>query len=187
MKRIAIILGSLLLLLVLPMVASGKQPDSTTTTTQVTTTTIKDNNSGGNEETGPETVTVCHYPPNDENTAANILTIPLAALEGHLGHGDFVIDDGQACPPVTEETSPTTTTTGEGSVVIIDVTTTTLPYDSVPETTLPFDVAEPVPTTPEGATELPFTGVDTVLYGLLAAALVAGGLALVSRDRNKMA
>lgn len=44
-----------------------------------------------------ETVTVCHVPPTD-GVPSEILSIPVSALGGHLGHGDFVLTPGLTCP-----------------------------------------------------------------------------------------
>lgn len=57
----------------------------------------EDHTTGVPDHANVDTVTVCHVPPTD-GVPSEILTIPNAALGGHLGHGDFVLTPGLTCP-----------------------------------------------------------------------------------------
>ena len=90
------------------------------------------------QEEEPE-VTICHRTENDWEE----ITINENALDAHLEHGDFTVDEGSPCPPEEEE-EPTPTPTPE-------VTPTPIPT-SPPSTTEASQATTPEPVCPGGNT-----------------------------------
>lgn len=89
-------------------------------------------------------------------------------------------------PSTTTTEPPTTTTVTEGtstSTTYEPTTTTTLPYDSVPPTTVAQTISTTKEVLPPKITELPFTGDWTLLLALGGTVMAAGGVRMVRKNK----
>ena len=64
------------------------------------------------EEEEEDQITICHRTESEENPWVEI-TVDENAVETHLEHGDFLVDEEYVCPPEDEEEEPTPTPTEE--------------------------------------------------------------------------
>jgi hypothetical protein len=147
-------------------------PPTTTTSAPTTTTTAPTTTTSAPTTTTSAPTTTTSAPTTTTTAPTTTTTAPTTTTTA----------------PTTTTTAPTTTTTAPTTTPTTPSTTsTTLPFDSVPQSSvLGIQATVPVPAQvgPTTADTLPFTGASTGSMAGLAAALAAGGAILLVASRR---